>query len=214
MTTERVALLTANLEALYRKHSAELLFHGWHHITFVAKKARQFAEGYDVNAEIVEAAALTHDLNYIVEPYSEPEVGEELRREYLQKSQFTASEIAAIEATIMEGHMAARHENISLEAKILSDADTIFKSLPVTPIILTGHYITENQVDLQKLARKIVNEQKPMMEAGIYFYTDAAKAKYLPWAESNLKLWENVVAALDDEDVNEMLATARQLDVI
>lgn len=214
MISSRTTALAAELEKLYQDRSADMLFHGWHHISFVAKKAVIFAKEFDVNVELVEAAALTHDLNYIVEVNSEPGAAKDIRATYLSEADFSTDEITEIENMITEEHTATRHANISDAAKALSDADTLFKALPVTPILFAGHYITENHVDISKLAHKIVSEQKPLMDQHIYFYTDTAKAKYLAWAEINLKLWENVKNALDDEDVAEMLGVARQLKVI
>lgn len=214
MITPRTAALTEELKKLYQDRSADMLFHGWHHISFVAKKAVKFAEEFDVNVELVEAAALTHDLNYIVEVNSEPEAGEELRAAYLADAGFSEIEITEIESMVMQEHTATRHAQISDAAKALSDADTLFKALPITPILFAGHFIIENHIDISKLANKIVSEQKPLMDQDIYFYTTAAKEKYLKWAEINLKLWENVKESLDDEDVQEMLNTARSLKVI
>lgn len=212
--TPHTTALAASLEQIYTERSSEMLFHGWHHIYFVAKKAVQFAEGYDVNKEYIEAAALTHDLNYLVAVNSEPEVGRDMRLAELAKAGFSTDEAETIDAIIMEEHIATRHKDISQSAKILSDADTLFKALPTTPIVLAGHFIIENQIDIQKLARKIVSEQKPLMEQDIYFYTPKAKEKYLKWAKVNPMLWEHVEEALDDEDVKELLDIARRLDVI
>lgn len=214
MITPRTTKLAEELEKLYQDRSADMLFHGWHHIAFVAKKAVKFAEEFDVNVELIEAAALTHDLNYLVEVNTEPQVGKELRAAYLTDAGFSEAEITEIEGLVMEEHTATRHAQISDAAKALSDADTLFKALPITPILFAGHFITENHIDISKLAHKVVGEQKPLMEQGIYFYTEAAKAHYMNWAEVNLKLWENVKASLDDEDVVEMLAIARDLKVI
>jgi len=214
MITERTTWLAQNLEKLYEEHSADMLFHGWHHIWFVTKKAVEFARELDVDVELVEAAALTHDLNYIVEVNTEPEVGKELRAQYLATAGFSADEIVAIEQLVMEGHTATRTAGISDAAKALSDADTLFKALPVTPILLAGQFIRENNIDITRLANKVVGEQKPLMEQGIYFYTRGAKAKYLGWAEINLRLWENVGDALENKDVADMLAIAKKLGVV
>jgi uncharacterized protein len=214
MLTSRTTTLAANLEGLYRRHHKDMLFHGWHHIYFVAKKAVYFAKEYDINREIVEAAALTHDLNYLVAANSKPEKGKALRVQYLQDAGFSISETQAIDDLVMEGDIATRHANISDAAKALSDADTLFKALPVTPIIFARGFTIENKIDIRKLADKVVGDQKPLMDKGIYFYTDIAKEKYLEWAATNLKMWENVRSALDDEDVDEMLSIARTLKVI
>ena len=214
MLTSRTATLAKELEELYQKRRADMPFHGWHHVYFVAKKAVQFAAEFDVDRELVEAAALTHDLNYLVEVNSEPEIGKELRAQYLTSAGFSTGAMNEIESLVMQEHTATRHGDISDAAKALSDADTLFKALPVTPIVFAGHFLTENHVDIRTLAAKIVREQRPLMNKGIYFYTTVAKEKYLRWANTNLKLWENVLMALDDEDVSEMLDIARGLKAL
>lgn len=214
MITDRTTRLADELKKLYRARSADLLFHGWHHICFVAKKSVQFADEFDVNKELVEAAALTHDLNYAVEPNSEPEVGKDLRAEYLRNADFSQAEIDAVEEIVMQEHTATRHADISDSAKAVSDADTLFKALPTTPIIFAGHFITENHIDISRLATKIISEQQPLMDSGIYFYTKTASEKYLEWAQINLRMWENVQQALQDSDVTEMLETAREFKAI
>lgn len=213
MLTQRTANLAATLEKLYATRSADMPFHGWHHIYFVAKKAVEFAQEFEVDKEIIEAAALAHDLNYLVKVNSEPEVGKELREQYLTAANFAAEEVALIENLIMDAHTATRHAQISDSAKALSDADALFKSLPITPIMFAGHYFIENKTDIQKVAAKIAKEQRPLMDQGIYFYTEAAKAKYLQWAKTNLELWENVSSSLDDSDVKEMLEIARRFNI-
>lgn len=212
--SERTQKLTQDLQNLYQDRSKELLYHGWHHIYFVTKKALVFGDALDVNVELLEAAALTHDLNYLVEPNSEPEVGATLRKKQLQAAGFNQSEITEIENTINEGHTRTRHADISDAAKALSDADTLYKSLPTTPVVFAGNYLIQNKVDMGSLAAKIVREQRPLMDQGIYFYTDAAKERYLHWAETNLALWENIAEAAHDPDVTETLDIARKLGVV
>lgn len=215
MTTPRTTALAAELKKLYQERSADMLFHGWHHIAFVTKKAVEFAAEFpDVNVEIVEAAALTHDLNYLVQINSEPEAGKDLRAEYLSAAGFSAKEVKEIDGLVMQEHTATRHADIMNAAKALSDADTLFKALPITPILFAGLFIRENRIDIEKLANKVIAEQKPLLEQDIYFYTKTARTKYMNWAEINLKLWENVRASLDDDDVVEMLSIAKELKVL
>lgn len=214
MSTERTKKLTQALQNLYQDRSKDLLYHGWHHIYFVTKKALVFSEGLHIDVELLEASALTHALNYLVEPNSEPEVGAGLREEYLQRAGFTPSEIKNIENTVNEAHTRTRHAHISDAAKALSDADTLYKSLPTTPVVFTGNYLIQNKVDIGQLADKIVREQRPLIDQGIYFYTDMAKKRYLHWAKTNLELWENVAEAANDPDVKETIEIARQLGVM
>lgn len=214
MSSSKIEKLFEQIQPLYMKHSKDLLFHGWHHITFVKKKALEFAGSVNANKFIVEAAALTHDLNFIVKPNSEPEEGKIIRQEFLGKAGFTNEEIIRIESVVMESHTGTRNEKITPEGMALSDADTLFKALPITPIIFAQKYITQNKVDIYKLAQKVTAEQNPLIKKDIYFYTDYAKERYLNWAKSNLQLWNNVVEALKDEDIKEILKIADELHVL
>jgi len=215
MISERTKKLEASLKKLYYDKAADLLFHGWHHIHLVARKSVEFAEEFpEVNKEIVEASALVHDLNYIVEVNTGPEVGRELRENYLREAGFSMAEAKEIESIIMEGHTASRHANISNSAKALSDADSLFKVMPLTPIIFSSHYIVENRVDVQKWADKIISEQQPLMDQGIYFYTKIAKDKYQEWAEVDLKLVQQVKDSLEDPAIKEMFEIARELGIV
>jgi uncharacterized protein len=216
MLTARTTSLADNLKKLYYSEKCKgLLFHGWHHIYLVSQKSVEFADEFPaVNKELLQAAALTHDLNYVIETNTEPEVGKELRQQYLSEAGFNAEEQEEIESMIMEEHTATRHANISDAAKALSDADSLFKIMPITPVILASHYIVENKVDLQKWADKIIREQKPLMDQGIYFYTKQANEKYLAWAEVDLALVQMVKESLDDPTIKEMLDIAYELKVI
>ncbi len=207
--SEKMIVLEQLLKPLYDQNKEKLLFHGWHHIIFVKNKTRLIAQGMNIDSLIIESAALVHDLNYIVRPNSEPGEGKSLREEHLSRAGYDDQEISRIEEIVRESHTATRSENISVEAKILSDADTLFKSLPITPIIFANKYITENNVDIAKLAKKVVDEQIPLLQKDIYFYTDFAKKNYLKWAKTNLELWQNVLECLEDKDIQQTLELAK-----
>lgn len=211
---DKFQTLFSKVKELYNKHKAELLFHGWHHVTFVSDKAAEFAATIGADVEIVRATGLVHDINYIVQPNSEPEAGKEIREKILQESGYSDEDIARIETIIMEAHTGTRSEVISEEGKALSDADTLFKSLPTTPILFASKYITQNKVDVYKLAEKVTSEQNPLMDKGIYFYTEAAKTKYLPWAKGNLLVWNYVMESFTDPAVKKMLETAKEMGVL
>lgn len=206
----KIEILKNSLEKYYDLHAKDLLFHWWHHIMFVWKKSILFAEELNANSTLVQAAALTHDLNYAVKKNSTPKDGEELRSQFLRDAWFNESEIDTINHIIIEEEISSRDHNISLEAKALSDADTLFKVLPITPIIFSSKYIQENDTDIKKLANKIVTEQENLLIQWIYFYSEYAKTHYLPWAETNINLWKNVVNAYEDEDICEMLEIAKK----
>ncbi len=201
----KLETLEKNPEELYRSHPKPLLFHGWHHITFVKKKSAEFANALGIEAEIVQAAALVHDLNYLVAVNSWPHIGADVRRKALQEAGYTSEEFEHIESIVMEAHTATRGRAITKEGMALSDADTLFKALPITPIVLASKYLEEASVDIATLTEKIISEQQPLMDQGIYFYTDLAKSRYLHWAQQNLAQWRNVQECLREQDVRDLL---------
>jgi uncharacterized protein len=109
--------------------------------------------------------------------------------------------IAAIEDVVVTAETHSRSRDISPEAMALSDADTLFKALPITPVILAPLYMRETGMSLRELAEKIVGEQVPLRDSGIYFYSDSAKRKYAQWADANLTLWSCILDSLDDASV-------------
>lgn len=202
------------LKEVYYEKKGELLFHGWHHINFVRKKSKVFAQELGVDTFIVESSALVHDLNYIVEKNSQANTGKELRKEILKKCNYTNEEIVKIEKIVDEEEISTRDENISNEAKALSDADTLFKCLPFTPLLFSSKYLSETGIDIKKLSEKIISEQKPLMERGIYFYTKYANKHYLKWAKTNLELWNNLEESFEDSDMEEVITIAKELRVL
>ena len=60
-----------------------LLFHDWLHVEFVARKAVEFANSNGSDPEIVEIAAILHDVNYLVQRASGVTHGTGLRHRLL-----------------------------------------------------------------------------------------------------------------------------------
>ncbi len=212
--SKKLNILRSEIYKLYQTHSQILLFHWWHHIDFVVKKSIIFGKSIDANLFLVESAALVHDLNYIIEINSEPEIAAEYRAQLLHDYWYTKDEIHQIESIISEAHTGTRWKLISEEGKALSDADTLFKALPITPILFANNYIKQNQIDIEKLASKITKDQKLLLSSWIYFYTEIASSNYLHRARVNLMLRENIEDCLKDWDVKEMLMIAYNSKVI
>jgi uncharacterized protein len=182
-----------------------LTFHGWHHVSFVRAKAVEFAEANGSDVAVVETAALVHDVNYMVRRNSPAAAGRRLRMEILAKAGVVRPVAGWIDRIVREAEMSARHRDISLEAQALSDADTLFKALPVTPVVLAHRYLAENGVSLRELAEKIVGEQQVVHDDGYYFYNPDAAATYSRWASANLQLWQCIKESLDDPTVEQLL---------
>jgi uncharacterized protein len=190
---------------LCQRFAANLPFHGWHHVHFVRTKAGAFARANGSDPTVVETAALVHDLNYIVKRNSEAAAGHSVRMRILAASGVAEPVAVRIDDIVVEAEMRTRHRDISLEAQALSDADTLFKALPVTPVMLAHRYLAENGITLSQLANKIVGEQRGKHDEGFYFYSAEAKETYSRWATANLELWQCIVEALDDPSVGELL---------
>jgi uncharacterized protein len=182
-----------------------LQFHGWHHVSFVRDKAVHFAERNGSAVDVVHVAALVHDVNYVVRRNSPAAEGSDLRREILTGAGVDPGTVEWVDRIVDEAEMRTRHRDISPEAQALSDADTLFKALPVTPVVLAHKYLLENGITLRELAHKIVGEQQGKQDDGYYFYDPEAAATYTRWATANLELWQCIVESLDDPCVTELL---------
>lgn len=190
---------------LCQSNAERLQFHGWPHVSFVRTKAVEFAEANGANVPVVETAAIVHDVNYIVAPNTTAAAGRRLRLEILAMAGVAQPVANWIDRIVREAEMAVRHREISLEAQALSDADTLFKALPMTPVVLAHRYLTENGVSLRELADKIVGEQQEVHDDGYYFYNSDAATTYSRWAATNLQLWVCIKESLDDPTVERLL---------
>jgi uncharacterized protein len=175
-----------------------LPFHGWPHTDFVRTKAVEFAQTRGADVVLVEAAALVHDLNYLAEPNSPPQAGQALRKRLLRKCDFGLDEIKRIEETIEAAHTECRGRDVDLETACLSDADTLYKALPITPVLYAHRYLDENGLELDELARKIVEEQVHKHDDNYYFYDRGLAEKYGEWVDVNLGLWKAIHNAMAD----------------
>ncbi|WP_245614336.1 HD family phosphohydrolase [Actinokineospora inagensis] len=193
------------VHALCLRYARRLPFHGWHHVSFVRDKAVEFATLNGSDVPVVETAALVHDVNYLVRRNSTAAAGSGLRMAILAEAGIRPAVAEWVDALVDEAEMRTRDRDISLEAQALSDADTLFKALPVTPVVLAHRYLSENGVSLRELADKIVGEQRAPLDEGFYFYSPAAAAAYSRWATANLELWRCIKESLDDPTVERLL---------
>lgn len=180
-------------------------FHGWPHVSFVAKNARKFATELKANPAIAEIAGLVHDVNYLVAARSDASEGSRLRAKILRDAGLDSHSISIIEDVVIAAETHSRGPSISREAMALSDADTLFKALPITPVVLAPLYIRETGGSIRELAEKIVNEQVPLRDEEIYFYSESAKKRYESWGDANLRLWSCILESLDDPSVVELI---------
>ncbi|GLY65888.1 HD family phosphohydrolase [Amycolatopsis taiwanensis] len=200
-----ITTLEKNVHKLCLRYAERLPFHGWHHVCFVRAKAADFARLNGANVHVVEASALVHDVNYLIRRNSPAAAGRDLRLDLLLESGVPSETAEWIDRIVDEAEMATRGPDISLEAQALSDADTLFKALPITPVMLAHRYLAENDITLRELANKIVGEQRGVHDGGYYFYNPAAAETYSRWALANLELWQCIREAVDDPAVEDLL---------
>jgi len=200
----KLAALRSWVQDIYRAHSDQVPYHGWHHVDFVVQKSMLFLPELLADETFTIAAAYVHDFNYLVTGNSDEKAGLNLRYQALSECGFDDMQIERIENIVMEARTGGRHQDISQEAKALSDADTAYKALPVTPL-MTVLYLSETGRSLRQLASKIVTEQTPLRQQGIYFYSMCAQATFGGWADANLELWTRVLDSLDSPDVIPLL---------
>lgn len=202
-----VDAVEADVHRICTRYAARLQFHGWHHVNFVRTKAARFAVLNGADVSVVETAALVHDVNYLVRRNSAARAGSRLRLAILSRAGIAPHVANWIDNIVDEAEMATRSRDISLEAQALSDADTLFKALPVTPVVLAHRYLEENGIGLRELANKICGEQQSVHDEGFYFYNPEAAEMYTHWAAANLQLWQCIRESLDDDDVSALLET-------
>lgn len=200
-----ITSLERHVRALCHHYAERLPFHGWHHVCFVRTKAADFARCNGAEVPVVEAAALVHDVNYLVRRNSPAAAGRDLRLGLLISSGAPPGVARWIDRIVDEAEMATRGPDVSLEAQALSDADTLFKALPITPVMLAHRYLAENGITLRELASKIVDEQRGPHDEGYYFYNPVAARTYSRWALANLELWQCIREAVDDPAVVDLL---------
>jgi uncharacterized protein len=207
-----VEAVGSRVQRLCERYAERLPFHGWHHVSFVRAKAAGFAQHNGADRSVVEVAALVHDVNYLVLRNSPAAAGSCLRLEILAECGVGDDIARWIDDIVDEAEMATRGRDISLEAQALSDADTLFKALPVTPVVLAHRYLRENGLSLRELAHKIVGEQCDVHDEGYYFYNPQAAQTYSRWAMANLQLWQCIKEAVDDPTVAELLEAVHAVD--
>jgi hypothetical protein len=201
-----------NIRSLLHTNRDTLRYHGWPHIRFVATHAIDFAQRHALDETLVGSAALVHDLNYIVRPNSAPSAGFGIAAEQLAAVGFPQPHIDRVAQMVNEAYTAVRGPQITPEAACLSDADSLFKALPFTPLLLVRAYMQENGVTIQDMAAKIVAEQKPLLDGGHYFYLATARDRYEEWARANIMLWQRTLDALADDDLSWLATQLSHLD--
>lgn len=207
MNNDQAIHIETLIERIYKGADAPRLpFHDYNHIVFVARWAVNFAQQNGADLPTVKAAALLHDLNYIVDPTSDVDTGKDLRREVLLEAGIPDREIDNLELIIRSADVRHSAPCSLLEAQALSDADMLYKILPVTPVLFSHRLLNESKSNIRDLAIRILREQLPRFETGSLFYNSEANERYHRWAATNFSLWRDIVDCVDEPTVFDLLA--------
>lgn len=102
--------------------------HDWHHIQRVYRNAKTIAETENCNLEIVELAALLHDIADPKFHDGNEELALQISREFLEQQNLASETTASVLFIIQHLSFKNRHEapeNLPIELKIVQDADRL-----------------------------------------------------------------------------------------
>ncbi len=208
MNDEQATRIEALVERLYNGDNAPRLpFHDYDHIVFVTRWAVNFGQQNGADLPTVKVAALLHDLNYIADPTSDVDAGKDSRRAVLLEAGISDREIDNLEGIIRSADVRNSESCSGLEAQALSDADMLYKILPVTPVLFSHRLLVESNSNIRDLAIKILEEQLPRFESGSLFYNPKANDRYHKWAATNFALWRDIIECVEEPTISALLAT-------
>lgn len=174
------------------------------------RKTGHFAQHLGADIPLSQAAALTHDLNHVAHKgvWTESKEGALLRKQMLTDCKIQDDLIQRIEAIIQSCEIVHRGTNLSLEGQALSDADSLFKVLPSTPILFTAGMMKQTDWSIKRIAEKVVRDQLKLIESDTYFFSDYARQNYMHLARANIYQMRDLLETLNDDDIAHMLRTA------
>ncbi len=113
------------LEERSRVHATDSC-HDWGHVSRVRKLALQIGAAENADLEVLEAAALLHDMAYSKDRANHERLGAALAETELARAGFPATKIRSV-AHVIRNHRFSKtpSEPLSLEAKILQDSDRL-----------------------------------------------------------------------------------------
>lgn len=194
-------------QAMYDYHHNEIVksrlsFHGWHYVSFILKKAEKFAKELGADTEKTLISALTYGLFTRTSPSLTPT---DVRGQVIKIIVDSGYDMALAEEIIMMNERIQLPGRLSRELtneeKALSDAVCLYRILPVTPVLFSSKYMEQADIMLEELAHRILNEQFGALKTDRLFYTKSAKKEYTKWAETNIRLWQNIEEAMLDPDI-------------
>ncbi len=122
-------LIEATASYMKKIQEGEATGHDWFHTERVWRNAKLIAQGEEVDAELVELAALLHDLGDAKLHGGDDEVAPRLISAWLTSQGVSSSRIATILETVrnvsFKNTVEGDHQELNLETKVVQDADRL-----------------------------------------------------------------------------------------
>lgn len=143
----------------------------WRHTLRVLATAREIGRTQGADLEIVEMAALLHDvakLDLRCEEIHHAVLGSKIAREYLLKLKIPVDKVERIAEAIRFHSYDTHQENLSLETLVLKDADRL-DEVGALGVIMTGVYAGRMGMDYRGCFRQGLKEMNNLED--LTFYT-------------------------------------------
>ncbi len=130
------------------------------HINSVYDYAKELAEKLNADLEIVELAALLHDIGSIIEGRENHHfTGAKIAEEQLRKLKYPKGKIEKVKHCILAHRGSEKIEPKTTEAKIIRDADSLSSFKQITgPFMAAMAYEKKNQIEAKEsIKRKFKN---------------------------------------------------------
>ena len=130
-------------------------FYTWH-ITSVYDYAKELAEKVGADLEIVELAALLHDIGSIIHGRKDHHItGAKIAEEKLNELNYPKDKIEEIKKCILTHRGSERIEPETIEARIIRDADSLSNFKHITgPFMAAMVYEKKNQAESKESVRR------------------------------------------------------------
>ncbi len=175
----------------------------WRHTLRVLATAREIGQAQGADLEIVEMAALLHDVAKL-DPRSEEihhaVLGSKLASQHLLKLRIPADKVERIAEAIRFHSYDTHQENLSLETLVLKDADRL-DEVGALGVVMTGVYAGRMGMDYRGCFRQGIKDMNNLED--LTFYTAKGKEIFAQRLQLMRQFWLQAEGELQGENLPE-----------
>lgn len=186
---ERYRQSAAKLEALCRACFGDIGCHGWEHVLRVRALVASLGEREGADLAVVDAAAVFHDTKRGDEDHALASA--KFAEEALLKEGFSRAFATAVSGAISNHSFSSGRVPITIEAKVLSDADRI-DAMGALGIYRTVQYNLEHKLPAPRVAEHI---REKLLKLPSMMHTASARRL----AEERVQVLQLYLSALESE---------------